>query len=113
MPWHPRKRFVHDLFSVSPGMSVDDVERIMGGYMKGQGRKWVVPPGAAPLLRAPGEPVDAGAAVRAEAARAAYVPPDYPAGQERAHATGTMTYRWSDDAAYDSDFGQVQFRDGR
>ena len=28
-------------------------------------------------------------------------------------ASGSLTYRWSDDAAYDSDWGVVTFRDGR
>jgi hypothetical protein len=83
--WHPRKAFVRDLESLRPGATVDDVERVMGRYEKGVGAKW------------------------GEAAA-----PDYPEGAERAHATGTMYYRWnSTDGAYDSDWGRVDFEDGR
>jgi hypothetical protein len=92
VPWHPRKRFVWDLHSVEPGMTVDEVEGVMGRYMKGAGKKWAVP----------------------GVSEASVVAPAYPAGDERAHATGTMTYRWNDsDGAYDSDWGQVTFADGR
>jgi hypothetical protein len=90
MPWHPRKRFVRDLYSLDGGMTVDEVEAVMSGYMKGAGKKWVVP----------------------DVSEASVVAPAYPAGDERAHATGTMTYRW-DDSDYDSDWGQVTFADGR
>jgi hypothetical protein len=90
MPWHPRKRFVRDLYSLDSGMTVDEVEAVMGGYMKGAGKKWVVPGDSA----------------------ASTAGPAFPAGDERAHATGTMTYRW-DDSDYDSDWGQVTFADGR
>jgi hypothetical protein len=31
-PWHPRKRFVDDLFSIRIGMTVAEVERVMGAY---------------------------------------------------------------------------------
>ena len=84
-PWHPRKRFVWDLHSVQPGMTVDEVEAILGQYPKGAGKKW-------------------GGSGTA----------DYPDGPERARVTGTMTYRWNvSDPAYDSDWGQVTFAQGR
>jgi hypothetical protein len=92
VPWHPRKRFVWDLHSVEPGMTVDEVEAVMGRYMKGAGKKWAVPGVSEALV----------------------VAPAFPAADERAHATGTMTYRWDDsDGGYDSDWGQVTFADGR
>lgn len=112
LPWHPRKRFVRTLDAVAPGMSVDDVERAMAGYARGAGKKWVVPD-----LRAP--PIEAPDAIRraAEAAvldaQSRYREPEYPRGAARDVYTGTMTYRWSDDGAYDSDWGQVEFRGGR
>ena len=113
VPWNPRKRFVHDLFSVRAGMSVDEVEAVMVGYMKGAGAKWQTPQGSAPPVRGPDDPRDAAAAERARAAFATYREPEYPAGEGRLHVTGTMTYRWSTDAKYDADWGQVGFVDGK
>jgi len=84
-PWHPRKAFVHDLESVRPGMTVEQVEQRMGRYMKGVGTKW-------------GE----------------QAVPAYPEGEARKHATFTMYYRWNaTDGAYDSDWGRVDFEAGR
>jgi hypothetical protein len=83
-PWNARKQFVWDLYSVRQGMSVDEVEAVMGGYIKGMGTKF-------------GES-------RAE----------YPIDAKRNAATGTMTYRWNDsDACCDADWGQVTFQQGR
>jgi hypothetical protein len=83
--WHPRKVFVRDVESVQVGMTVDEVEDILGGYIKGKGAKFFQPR-----------------------------PPAYPTGEERRHATGVMTYRWNDhDAAYDADWGRVHFVGGR
>lgn len=111
-PWHPRKRFVRDLDSVRPGMTVDEVEAILGKYVKGSG--WAVPAGPPPPVRGPDDPVDEDAARRASEAQAAYESPAYPAGDARAHATGTMTYRWcTTGAAFNADWGQVTFEDGR
>lgn len=85
LPWHPRKQFVWDLYSIRPGMSVAEVEAVMGGYIKGAGRKWGGDGGAA-----------------------------YPAGEAAGTATGTMTYRWNaTDWEYDADWGQVEFAAGR
>jgi hypothetical protein len=106
-PWHPRKRFARDLSRVTTGMTVDDVERVLGGYMLGAGRKWVVPPGPAPVVDGPEERADVAAV------QAAWVPPKFPVGEERARATGVLTFRWSDDASYDADWGVVSLREGR
>jgi hypothetical protein len=65
-PWHSRKRFIWDLYSVQTGMTVDEVEAIMGRYTKGAGKKW------------------------GQSAAA------FPEGEERDRATGIMTYRWND-----------------
>lgn len=111
-PWSPRKRFIRDLYSVTPGMTVDEVDAIMGGYIKGSG--WAVPAGPPPVVQGRDEPPDEDAARRAAEAQAAYAPPAYPEGDDRARATGTMTYRWNDhDARYDADWGQVTFEGGR
>ncbi len=113
VPWHPRKRFVRDLDSLRVGMTVDEVETVMGRYVKGRGPQWQLPAGPGPRVLGPGEvrPADEQAALDAavRAAYDAYEEPEYPGGDERAHATGTMTYRWCDN----SDWGQVEFRDGR
>jgi hypothetical protein len=70
---------------VRPGMTVDEVEAVMGGYIKGMGQKW------------------GGAGNSA-----------YPEGAERDRATGIMTYRWNDsNPAYNADWGQVTFEHGR
>lgn len=84
-PWHPRKRFVRDLMSVRPGMVAADVERVMGKYIAGPGRKWF-----------PG------------------VPDETPIVSERAPPDGTVIYRWNDhDASYDADWGLVTYSNGR
>jgi hypothetical protein len=83
-PWHARKQFVWDLYSVRQGMSVDEVEAVMGEYIKGMGTKF-------------GESSAS-----------------HPTSDKRAAATGTMTYRWNDsDACCDADWGQVTFQQGR
>ncbi len=97
-------------------MTVDEVERVMGRYMKGAGSAWALPPGPAPAVLAPdGDRTDIEDwRARGRAAQEAYVPPQYPGGDERGHATGTMIYRWNDlDAAYNADRGIVTFADGR
>src|SRR5687767_12941112 len=37
VPWSTRKPFLHDLYSIRPGMTEADVRRIMGRYMEGTG----------------------------------------------------------------------------
>jgi hypothetical protein len=62
-------------------MTVPQVERIMGKYMKGRGSKWGQPESTYPI--------------------------------DSAHATGVMTYRWSNEAQFDSDWGVVRFENGK
>jgi hypothetical protein len=113
VPWNERKRFVHAVFSVRVGMSVDDVEAVMVGYTKGMGAKWHLPNAPQPLVRGSGEAEGVRSAETAGAPPDAYRAPEYPAGEGRLHVTGTMTYRWSDDATFDADWGQVAFIDGK
>lgn len=86
VPWHPRKVFAARLDSIEKGMTVDEVEAIIGGYIKGHG--WAIPD--------------------------ELPPPEYPEGEARAHATGTMIYRWNTtSASYNADWGKVEFQDGK
>lgn len=118
VPWHPRKLFAQRLRSLDAGMTVDQVESVMGGYVRGMGAKWAVPDGPPPPVAdadAAEDPADeAHLRRRVAAAQERYVPPGYGNAFERAHFSGPMTYRWNDrDGAYDSDFGIVRFDGGR
>jgi hypothetical protein len=99
VPWTPRKRFVSDLHSVQPGMTIEETESIMGSYLRGPGAKWHAAAAAARISTSGG------------AASAAAVHSD---GDDPTRASRTVTYRWNDtDGAYDSDWGCVTFEDGR
>lgn len=87
VPWNQRKRFVHDVLSIRPGMTVDEVELAMASYQKGPGAKWQEP--------------------AADDAR------DFDESRRRPHFTGPMIYRWSTRAEYDSDWGLVEFVAGK
>jgi hypothetical protein len=39
IPWSTRKPFLRHLYSIKPGMSVNEVKKIMAGYMEGTGWK--------------------------------------------------------------------------
>lgn len=112
VPWHERKRFVHDVYTVRLGMSVDDVDAILGGYTQGAGAAWQLP-AQDPRVRAPGEPEDAAWVEAARAAFAADRAPDYPQGVERDYFTGTRIYRWSERPAYNADWGAIAFVAGK
>ncbi len=43
VPWHPRKRFVNDLYSIRVGMTVEEVRRIMGRYEPRGDETWSGP----------------------------------------------------------------------
>jgi hypothetical protein len=90
--WHPRKRFARDLHSLRGGMKADEVEQVMGRWIRGPGAKWSVPGvPAASVVRPGGDAGGAGVVGGAD---------------------GAVIYRW-DDADYDSDWGRVEFADGR
>ena len=100
VPWSSRKPFLHDLYSIQPGMSEADVRRIMGRYMEGTG--WPAVYGGSP----------AGSGTLTDL------------GTGATHATGTtssgemtiqssLVFRHSTDGAFDSDWGIVEFKDGR
>lgn len=99
--WGPRGAFLADLDRVKPGMTEPEVEAILGKYMRGSG--WRLPPEAVPergelVELGPGGPRSYG--YRTDAA-----------GQ--LEIAGTVIYRHSDEAAYNSDWGIVTYRDGR
>lgn len=106
VPWNQRKRFVHDVLSIRPGMTVDEVEHAMASYRKGSGAKWQVP-AADELQTTDATPAEAMAAARTDHAR------DLDELRRRPYFTGTTIYRWSTDAEYDSDWGLVEFVAGR
>jgi hypothetical protein len=41
VPWSTRKPFLHDLYSIKPGMTLAEAERIMARYKRGTG--WTIP----------------------------------------------------------------------
>jgi hypothetical protein len=100
VPWSSRKPFLHDLYRIQPGMSEADVRRIMGRYREGTG--WPAAYG--------GNPAGTGTLTDL--------------GTGATHATGTtptgemtiqnsLIFRHSTDGAFDSDWGVVEFKDGR
>jgi hypothetical protein len=116
VPWTPRKLFVMRLHSIDEGMGVDEVEAIMAGYVKGNG--WATPDMPPLPMLGPGEQHSPQAIEAVEQsvrdAQARYESPEYPEGEERAHATGTMIYRWNTtDSSYNADWGIVEFKDGK
>lgn len=112
VPWNGRKQFVHDVFSVRVGMTVDEVETVMAGYIKGAGPQWQMPEEPGPRVRATDEREEE-PAPRDAPAVPPYREPGYPSGPARRHFTGTMTYRWSTAASYNADWGLVHFVDGK
>jgi len=40
LPWHPRKKFARDLFSITPGMPTAAAIERMHGWIQGPGAKW-------------------------------------------------------------------------
>ena len=78
-------RFVRDLESLRPGMSLDEVKTAMAPYMIGPGEKW----GRSAVME------------------------EQVLSMGRA-AAGTLTFRWNaDDPRYDSDWGVVTLEAGR
>jgi hypothetical protein len=83
--WNSRKPFLKDLYRIKEGMTVAQVEQIMGGYMTGGG----VPLGS-PGTRLDGRLVEQGELV-----------------------TGTIAYRHTNEGWGNSDWGVVTFEGGR
>jgi hypothetical protein len=100
VPWSSRKPFLRDLYSIRRGMTEADVRRIMGRYMEGTG--WPATHNGTPA--GSGTLTDSGTGAK------------YPIGSS---PSGEMTiesslvFRHSTDAAFNSDWGIVRFKDGR
>ncbi len=96
--WSTRKPFLRDFRRVEVGMTMGEVETIMGGYMKGTG--WRFPRGPAPKVTGPGQP---------EPDMSVYGDPD---DWPEFELEDAITYRHSELGAYNSDWGVVRFKDG-
>lgn len=82
--WNSRKPFLRDLYRIKEGMTAVQVDQLMGDYMTGGG----VPSGS-PGIRLDGRLVELGAT-----------------------ATGTISYRHTNEGWGNSDWGVVTFEDG-
>lgn len=99
VPWNSRKPFLRDLDKIQIGMTVDQVEIIMGRYMKGTG--WPAIPGS----KSPtGQLVEVGAGGTLATSNS-------PSGE--LVIQDSITYRHSNDGAFNSDWGVVKFNDGK
>jgi hypothetical protein len=83
--WNSRKPFLRDLYRIKEGMTAAQVEQTMGDYMTGGG----VPAGS-PGIRLDGRLIEQGAT-----------------------ATGTISYRHTNEGWGNSDWGVVTFEGGR
>ena len=99
VPWNSRKPFLRDFEKVRVGMSVPEVEAIMGGYMKGTG--WPALPGAD---ESGGTLTEVGSGVTMDTAI------DHNGEIE---IKDSITYRHSNEGAFNSDWGVVKFEDGK
>ena len=80
-----RKPFLKDLFRIKEGMSAAEVDQIMGDYMTGGGASM-----GSPRPRLDGQLAEQGAT-----------------------ATGTISYRHTNEGWGNSDWGEVSFENGR
>ena len=100
VPWSTRKPFLHDLYSIQPGMTEAEVRRIMGRYMEGTG--WPSPYGGAP--EGTGTLTDLGTG-------ATHATGTSPSGQMTIESS--LVFRHSNDGSFNSDWGIVTLKDGR
>ncbi|MBW3622541.1 MAG: hypothetical protein KY468_03930 [Armatimonadetes bacterium] len=103
IPWSPSKPFLKRLAQIEPGMTVAQVEGIMHGYLRGMGSKWEIPP----------PPPGQGPALSYEYTDPARFNEWIRQNGGRARFKGDLVYRHSNDGAFDSDMGFVNFRKGR
>lgn len=98
VPWNTRKPFLRDLDKVQIGMTVDQVENIMGRYITGTG--WPVMPGASSPT---GQLIDVASGITLATSNS-------PSGEILIR--DSITYRHSNDGAFNSDWGVVRFSNG-
>ena len=99
VPWSSRKVFLRDLANVHTGMTRPEVEAVMGAYMKGTG--WPAVPEA---TSSTGQLTDVSSGITLTTRTA-------PSGE--LEIQDAITYRHSDDGAFNSDWGVVRFENGR
>lgn len=99
VPWNSRKPFLRDFGKIRIGMTVTEVEAIMGNYMKGTG--WPAIPGA---TSSAGTLTEVGSGITMTTSST-------PSGE--LVIQDSITYRHSNDGAFNSDWGVVKFRNGR
>jgi len=99
IPWdalfeNSRRRFLADLYSIEPGMTLEQVEGVMEGYMKGTG--WPAAP----------EGLEGATTLTLPGSGETYETRDTDDGME---IVDSVTYRHSNAGAYNSDWGIVTF----
>jgi len=99
VPWNYRKPFLRDFDKVEIGMTVAEVDAIMGEYMQGTG--WRIPPGSASPT---GQLTEVSSGITLATSNS-------PAGE--LVIRDSITYRHSNDGAFNSDWGVVKFKNGR
>jgi hypothetical protein len=99
VPWNSRKVFLKDFARVREGMTMPEVEAIMGKYMKGTG--WPAPPSATSTPK-PLTEVGSGTTLMTTVS-----------SEGELTIQDGIVYRHSDDGAFNADFGVVQFKDGK
>ena len=97
VPWNSRKVFLRDFDKVRVGMTVEEVEAVMGKYMKGT--RW---PAGPSTTRQVLTEVGTGISMKT------YETPTGELGIQ-----DSVVYRHSNDWAFNSDWGIVQFQEGR
>ena len=100
VPWSTRKPFLRDLGRIQPGMTEAEARQIMGRYLEGTGWPGEVDGAAVPAGRL--HDLGSGATL------ATKVSPDGQLGFRNA-----VVYRHSTQAAFNSDWGIVTFKDGK
>jgi signal transduction histidine kinase len=98
--WTTRKPFLRDLDRIRIGMTEAEVRQIMGRYIEGTG--WPAIPGSS--TNAPGTLIIAGSASQ-------YSTETSPSGQMVIR--DSLTFRHSNDGAFNSDWGIVSLSNGR
>ena len=80
-------------------MTVDEVERVMGGYMEGTGLSWPPIWNDEPMGFASLAPATSGAVTKGK--------------DGMMELAGSKVYRHSNDGAYNADWGVVRFENGK
>lgn len=102
VPWTSRKRFLRDLYSIKPGMSVETAEQIMSRYPEGTG----LPPLPNGFMSSAYQPTltDAGSGH-------SYSMSSQPA--EQVVLKDALVYRHSESERFNGDWGIVEVQSGR